>query len=223
MAQGQEEHFSIGELAQRAGVSVRTVRYYGAEGLLPPPDTSGRYARYSEQHLCRLRLIALWKRSYLPLSEIKARMAGLTTEDIVALLAAEAEPPPSLAREVANPSSLRTPETTPERIDLPANLAHFVEETLSLASDLPATVSQRRKRVLLISPMLSPASGLFSEFEEEDDITGGYILDEALGETWKRVPLAPGVELHFRIPNTPEARDALHRVIAQTQDAFKLL
>ncbi|MDP9381147.1 MAG: MerR family DNA-binding transcriptional regulator [Chloroflexota bacterium] len=31
------EVMGISELAERAGVSLRTVRYYVSEGLLPPP------------------------------------------------------------------------------------------------------------------------------------------------------------------------------------------
>ncbi len=33
---------SIGELAQRAGVTRRTIRYYVEIGLLQPPDGSGQ-------------------------------------------------------------------------------------------------------------------------------------------------------------------------------------
>ena len=48
---------SADELAARAGVSVRTVRYYQSEGLLPAPARQGREARYDALHLERLRLI----------------------------------------------------------------------------------------------------------------------------------------------------------------------
>lgn len=38
----------------RAGVSVRTVRYYVAEGILPPPVGPNKLARYTLEHLDRL-------------------------------------------------------------------------------------------------------------------------------------------------------------------------
>ena len=38
--EGQHE-YSISELAEAAGVSTRTIRYYVSEGLLPPPVGSG--------------------------------------------------------------------------------------------------------------------------------------------------------------------------------------
>jgi DNA-binding transcriptional MerR regulator len=79
----EESVYSIGELAQRAGVTARTIRYYTAEGLLPPPGTRGRYASYTEEHVQRLALIAQLKAQYLPLHAIREQ------------LAASSAPPPS--------------------------------------------------------------------------------------------------------------------------------
>ncbi|TDB90984.1 MerR family transcriptional regulator [Actinomadura sp. 7K534] len=50
--------YRIGELAQAAGVPVRTLRYYQERKLLPPPRREGRIGLYSEDHLARLRMIA---------------------------------------------------------------------------------------------------------------------------------------------------------------------
>jgi DNA-binding transcriptional MerR regulator len=42
----------IGELADRAGTTTRTLRYYESLGLLPPADRSGNgYRSYDEEHL----------------------------------------------------------------------------------------------------------------------------------------------------------------------------
>jgi DNA-binding transcriptional MerR regulator len=46
------------ELAELAGISVRTLRFYRERKLLPPPRREGRIAWYSEAHLTRLRTIA---------------------------------------------------------------------------------------------------------------------------------------------------------------------
>jgi DNA-binding transcriptional MerR regulator len=70
-------HLSIGELARAAGVSVRTIRYYIAEGLLPPAEESGPKAAYGRAHLDRLRAIDAMKRAYLPLKEIRRQLAGM--------------------------------------------------------------------------------------------------------------------------------------------------
>lgn len=74
--------YSLDELAREADVTQRTIRYYIAEGLLPPPDSAGRHARYSQDHLNRLHLIGQLKAAYLPLKEIRSRIAAMTPEDI---------------------------------------------------------------------------------------------------------------------------------------------
>jgi MerR family mercuric resistance operon transcriptional regulator len=48
----------IGELAERAGVHVETIRYYQRLGLMPsPPRRHGTVRRYDEEALERLRFI----------------------------------------------------------------------------------------------------------------------------------------------------------------------
>ena len=59
------------DLADRAGVSIRTVRYYIQQGLLPKPDARGPGAHYKEEHLDRLLLIKRMQREHLPLAEIR--------------------------------------------------------------------------------------------------------------------------------------------------------
>ena len=46
------------ELAEEAGIPVRTLRFYRERGLLPPPRREGRIAWYDDHHLARLRTIA---------------------------------------------------------------------------------------------------------------------------------------------------------------------
>ena len=82
------ERLTLGELTAAADVSVRTVRYYIAEGLLPPPEGSGPGSAYSQGHLDRLRLIQRFKEAYLPLKEIRRRLSGLSDEEVRSLLVA---------------------------------------------------------------------------------------------------------------------------------------
>jgi DNA-binding transcriptional MerR regulator len=68
------EHLRIGELAERAGVSVATIKFYIREGLLPPPSVkTGRTMGYYDlAYLDRLRLIRkLREEHYLPLRVIR--------------------------------------------------------------------------------------------------------------------------------------------------------
>jgi len=49
-----EPQWRIDELAHEAGVTVDTIRYYGREGLLDPPERVGRHKIYGPEHLERL-------------------------------------------------------------------------------------------------------------------------------------------------------------------------
>ena len=50
--------FSIGELSNKTGVKVPTIRYYEQAGLIAPPERSaGNQRRYSDQGLERLAFI----------------------------------------------------------------------------------------------------------------------------------------------------------------------
>ena len=66
----------IGELAQRAGVNVQTVRYYERRGLLPEPDRrpSG-YREYDADTLARLHFIKRAQELGFTLAEIRELLA----------------------------------------------------------------------------------------------------------------------------------------------------
>lgn len=57
MLRTADEELTIDELAARAGVTVRTVRFYSSRGLLPAPRLRGRLGLYGAEHLARLDLI----------------------------------------------------------------------------------------------------------------------------------------------------------------------
>jgi DNA-binding transcriptional MerR regulator len=63
--------WSIGELAERAGVTVKTVRFYSDRGLLPETARSaGGHRRYGREALDRLRLIRSLRALDLPVAEV---------------------------------------------------------------------------------------------------------------------------------------------------------
>ncbi|WP_318215907.1 MerR family transcriptional regulator [Streptomyces sp. SCL15-6] len=62
----------IGELAERAGVTVKTVRFYSDRGLLPEASRSaGGHRRYGPEALGRLRLIRSLRALGLAVSEVR--------------------------------------------------------------------------------------------------------------------------------------------------------
>ena len=66
---------SLDELAERSGVSARTIRYYQSEGVLAAPRRDGRDARYNPGHLERLELIAELQERGLKLEAIKSLLS----------------------------------------------------------------------------------------------------------------------------------------------------
>jgi len=78
MADEASNSMGIAELARRAGVTPRTVRYYVAEGLLPAPGGRGQRRAYGQEHLARLETIKQLKAAYLPLHEIRRRLEAPT-------------------------------------------------------------------------------------------------------------------------------------------------
>jgi DNA-binding transcriptional MerR regulator len=65
---------SIGEVAERSGTPITTLRYYESIGLVPPPARRGGQRRYDESVLQRLMVIRFCK------------IAGLSVADIARVL-----------------------------------------------------------------------------------------------------------------------------------------
>ncbi|MFC0253953.1 Cd(II)/Pb(II)-responsive transcriptional regulator [Massilia consociata] len=66
----------IGELAERTGCLVETIRYYERIGLLPPPDRSpNNYRSYNEGHVERLSFIRHCRALDMTHDEIRVLLA----------------------------------------------------------------------------------------------------------------------------------------------------
>jgi len=87
MVMSPDGTYTIGDLADLADITPRTIRYYVAQGLLASPTGAGPGARYDEDHLRRLRLIRRLQAEHLPLAEIRKRIASMTPDEIEAALA----------------------------------------------------------------------------------------------------------------------------------------
>src|SRR3954470_17142841 len=100
-----DDRYSLTELADLAGVTPRTVRYYIAQGLLPAVGQYGPGSKYDDDHLARLRVIRRLgpgnkrddaplarlratrrpEAEHLPLAEIRRRLDELGDADIRSL------------------------------------------------------------------------------------------------------------------------------------------
>lgn len=73
--------YAISDLAEKSGISVRTLRYYLAQGLLPAPVRKGRLTRYPQSTLQRLLLLKRLRAAHMPLADIRERLDAMPDEE----------------------------------------------------------------------------------------------------------------------------------------------
>lgn len=79
--EGEEPKLTVDELAARAGVTVRTVRFYSTRGLLPPPVIGPRrVGHYGHEHLSRLALIEELQHQGMTLAAIERYLEQLPSD-----------------------------------------------------------------------------------------------------------------------------------------------
>lgn len=181
----QRGDYTLTELTELADVSTRTVRYYIAEGLLPPPDSAGPRATYSQGHLDRLRLIGLMKEAYLPLREIRRRLDVMTDNDVAtALSEGSFGMPPEAAPMIAE-----------ERDDASSYLRRIMRDARERGDrqDRPAS-SESRAAMRQQTDELRRAT---REHASGSHHTSRQISGD-IGSQWRRVELGPDVELLIR-------------------------
>ncbi len=90
-----DDEYTIDALAQAAGLTTSTVRYYQHQGLLPPPRLDGRLGIYSKSHLDRLLSIRRMKERGYSLPAIRdfleLQSSDLSTEGLARLAAGESD------------------------------------------------------------------------------------------------------------------------------------
>ncbi|MFJ9868146.1 MerR family transcriptional regulator [Streptomyces sp. NPDC101165] len=77
-SEAEEPTLTIDELAARAGLTVRTVRFYSSKGLLPPPVIGPRrVGHYGPGHVARLALIEELQQQGMTLAAIERYLGQL--------------------------------------------------------------------------------------------------------------------------------------------------
>jgi DNA-binding transcriptional MerR regulator len=76
------------ELAERAGTTKRTIRYYLAEGLLPPAGGTSARLEFQREHEIRLRLIQYLQDAGIKLAAVKGILHRYSLQEIEGLVEA---------------------------------------------------------------------------------------------------------------------------------------
>ncbi len=74
--------YKVSELAEKAGVTKRTIHFYISKGLLLPPKGSGVNSIYDDSHLERLLLIKKLQEQYMPLNKIREYIMENPTDEV---------------------------------------------------------------------------------------------------------------------------------------------
>jgi DNA-binding transcriptional MerR regulator len=197
-----EARYTIDELAEQVGVSVRTIRFYIAEGLLPGADSRGRGPSYTEEHLLRLRLARRLVDQHVPLADVRDRLAGLSVDDLRALLA-EADQR-ALRRRSASPKAYLSEllaQAHDARTRPPAQPPPGQPPARSPAQSSPVAPPRAAQRAVR-----AVAAGAAPTLEHAQ-----AAIPPA---TWRHFRLADGVELHVRADAEHQQSPLIRRLLA---------
>lgn len=167
----EKEKYLIHELAEMGNVTVRTIRYYTDEGLLPQPVIQGKYAYYTTDHLRRLELIRQMKEAFLPLREIRQAIGAMTDEEVLSRL--------KNANFTINPPNWHSPENHP--VEPGESARDYIDRIME------------RQTVLRYRATPTPSPPPISPMKKQ-----APVRQPLARENWQRIELAPGIELHVR-------------------------
>jgi DNA-binding transcriptional MerR regulator len=227
------DRFSLAALTRAANVSIRTVRYYIAEGLLPPPVAAGPASFYTQDHLDRLRLIAHLKAHYLPLKEIRRRLAGLPGDEIRRILtAAETERDAADTDNGVDAASLdrilgtRQPPspTRPLPPSRPPEATAPGLQVWGMLDDRPPSEAPRSARAGFAAPdPPAPPASILGQIDPTS-ASGAPVMTEATpprdGDTWRRVSLGDDAELLIRDSAYRRRRDHVEWLVTWARRVF---
>ena len=239
--------YTLDELAGAANITPRTIRFYTSEGVLAGPQSRGRFALYGMGHLARLRLIALLKAALMPLAQMREHLPLLTDAQVTALLTqagvtgsvveqwgseaafaldADVVGTPVGEQDAAYHALSKALRARQQTSESDANQTPAGQAQTDAMQTPAASLSDRKtRRALLVSSRLSLPDKPQDNAEAESADGFGTIENRKSEienpDTWQRILLAPGVELHVRTPDSPRGREQLDRAIAHAKSLFQ--
>jgi DNA-binding transcriptional MerR regulator len=241
--------YTVEELARAAGVSIDTLRFYQARGLLPAPRRVGRRAAYSGAHLSRLRRIRRLQGEGLPLEVIRRlvserRVSGALASALRAEqgsrvltraeLAAESGVPEALIRAVEEAGILEPVRTGSgvRYTDADLELARAALALLNENLPLPEVLALAIHHADSVREVVDRAIELFDGHVRRDR-AGGEREPDAVVEAFRRMLPAVTALVAHHFHRTLVARalarlerlgdqDGLKHALAATRDAGRL-
>ncbi len=197
----QNFEYSITDLENETGQNRRTIHFYIQQGVIPPPLGVGGGAKYSEEHLLRLKLIPILQQSHLKLSGVKLALDGMDIAQMRRMI-----------REPGKVVNVRTDSPIRMRLRTDPNMA-------------PTARSESAPDETADLTLLSYAQLVdnLEEIRSTDEPRGPQASRRPTSSRpsqWRRIELADGIELHVR----SDHRARYQSVILQVMRLFgKLL
>jgi DNA-binding transcriptional MerR regulator len=240
--------YTLADLARAADVTPRTVRYYVAQGLLPPPAGAGRGPHWDGGHLARLRLIRSLQDRHLPLAEIRRQMASMSAADVAEaarmVRAANAASTEGSALDyirtvlettmspVEAPDSPATPRfsqlAAPRSPSIPPppstpNAPRSAGRIGRWFESLPRRDHEAAPSDLDAEPAVTVAALSLSPHPaaQPREATGSSEPMPAERSQWDRIALSPDVELHVRRPLSRPDNRRVERLIGLARQILK--
>ena len=190
---------TLDDLAAKSQMPIRTLRFYIQEGLLPGPDTRGKFASYSRQHLERIEMIKRLKDKYLPLQQIKQLLDNMSEDDIHRTLHYQDQLDPGLEQYRANTiQSDRSPKGNSSALD-------YIR-SLEQDHGLVQSVNEPKPTVLR-----SPTKDYF--FSEEPAPSQAPPSPRVRRESWRKIIFLDGVELHISAAREKEFKVEIQQLV----------
>ena len=223
-----DDRYSLTELADLAGVTPRTIRYYLAQGLLPAVGQSGPGAKYDGRHLARLRLIRRLQAEHLPLAEIRRRLDGLSDEEIRALAGTgEPEPPTDSALEYVRgilEASTRPKAPSYEiKVPPPMRAMRVADVSVEPTHSAPAARYEPVSVPEFTPPGVADAPAPYAtpSMMPPAFIPSSPEPSPMERSQWDRIALSPDVELHVRRPLGRAQQKQVDRLIAIARELLE--
>jgi DNA-binding transcriptional MerR regulator len=210
MSPTKDPRFTLTELADLAGVTPRTIRFYVTQGLLPAPGQVGPGAKYDDTDLARLRLIKRMQRDHRPLADIRRQLDQLDDTAILRLAEEVPEPPHDSALDYIR--SLRSADggllRRMQHAPMPATPAM---PAMSPSPAMLATPAMPRSYRDTAPP--APTAPAAPATEPGSD--------RLARSQWDRIALGPDVELHVRRPLPRITAKQVDRLISIARDLLE--
>lgn len=190
------DELTLEDLVNISGLPIRTVRFYIQEGLLPGPDSRGKNARYTEEHLERLEWIQRLKEHHRPLREIRILLNNMTPREIKALLDGQEK-----MQEYLSNFNVKG-EDAIDHLPVGNSALDYIRSVEGKEGKTQEATDPTVNLNLSAPASVSPSS-----------------ID--IRESWQRIVIGDGIELNLKLPIRSEDKARIDELIAFTRRLFR--